>query len=160
MLLSLFHRPRLIVAIFAISVAGCVQTQTGYVHLTHKLGSNSADRGKALDMCQFEAIKAVPRALSTTTKKGYSDPGTLQCSTIGTMTSCNRVGAFNTPSTSTTTDANVELRDRYTARCLERAGYAVFKKPLCQTESGKQKFRASIIGDQPPASDIPCVIYP
>ncbi len=144
---------KLVVLLGLMTLAGCVE-QPAY--LVHKTGSNYADRMRARDACEFQAIQAVPRAMATQVSGGFYNPGTLQCSTVGTFTNCNRVGAVNIPATATTYDANQELRDRYIGRCLADRGYSIVPKPVCTTEQQRQTFRATL-DNQPPASQIACI---
>lgn len=141
-----------ILAVIAV-LSGCVEQP---MLLIHKTGSTMEERRYALDQCEFEAINVVPRAMATQVSGGYYSPGSIQCSTIGMMTSCNRVGAINIPATATTYDANQDLRTRYIARCLERSGFNVYERPVCRTEAERRAFLASA-DNQPTATEIPCV---
>lgn len=146
-------KPLLLVV--AVILAGCEVSQP--VNVIHKEGSMSADRLRAFDLCDFEAIKAIPRAMAVSTTGGYYNPGSLQCSTVGQATYCNRVGAVNIPSSSTTYDANLETRVRYIDRCLEAKGYSVLKRPACTSDADKLRERSQL-DKQPPASQIKCAV--
>lgn len=143
-----------IIALAVLTASACVPSEPSF--LVHRAGSNYAERSRDIDQCQFAAIQAVPRALATQVSGGYSNPGTTQCSTIGTYTSCQQVGAVNIPATATTYDANLSLRKRFVDRCLMDAGYGVYPKPQCRTEAERAAFRQTL-DNQPPASQIPCV---
>lgn len=135
-------------------IGGCIEQP---MYLVHKTGSTLEQRRAAVDECEFQAISAVPRAMSTQISGGYYSPGSVQCSTIGTFTTCNQVGGINIPASASTYDANQELRDRYVNRCLRQSGFEVFQRPVCRSEADKA-FVRSTSNNQPMASDIPCVI--
>lgn len=142
-------------AVVTLGLVGC--TVSGPQKLVHKTGSTHSERMAALDNCQFEAIRAVPRAMGVASTGGYYNPGSIQCSTIGNSTSCNRVGAVNIPSTTYSYDANQELRERYIDRCLWNAGFETIEKPVCRTQQEAALYQ-STINNQPPAAEIPCVV--
>lgn len=138
-------------------LAGCVDTQPAY--LVHKTGSAPTERMSALTRCEVIALQAVPRAMATQMTGGYYNPGSIQCNTFGSMTTCNRVGAVNIAPTAYSYDANQELRMRVTSQCLNESGFDVFTRPRCVTDSQKNAYRAaSNAPGQPPADQIPCVI--
>lgn len=142
-----------IASLCALSLSACVSEIPNF--LIHKEGSMYDDRMRQKDLCQFEAANAIPSAMAAQMSGGYYNPGSLHCSTVGTYTTCNNVGAINIPATATTYDANAELRERYVHRCLESAGYSVIPKPLCRSEADKRTYQASL-DNQPPAYAIPC----
>lgn len=139
--------------IAAALLAGCV---SGPVPVIHKTGSTYAERQLAVDECRIASLQAIPQAMVSQTSGGYYNPGTLQCSTIGNMTTCNRVGAVDIPSHTTTSDANQELRERYIDRCLVSKGFDVVPIPLCTSAKDSAQYR-TMRDNQPPASQIKCV---
>lgn len=134
-------------------LAGCV---SGPVNMIHRTGSTFAERQLADDECSIASLQAIPQAMVTQTSGGYSNPGTLQCSTIGNMTTCNRIGAVDVPARSTTSDANQDLRDRYIERCLASKGFDLIQMPLCTSAKDSSQYKATR-DNQPPASQIKCV---
>ena len=136
-------------------LTACGTTQQ--MKLVYKEGSVKAERMRALDECEFEAVKEIPRAMAVEMQGGYSSPGTVQCSTLGGITSCQQIGAINIPASAQSYDANTSTRLRYVNRCLERKGYSVLDRPVCKSDEDKA---AGLAADakQPHASQIPCGI--
>ncbi|MBZ9683126.1 hypothetical protein LB531_20930 [Mesorhizobium sp. CO1-1-2] len=114
-------RKRFALAALAV-VAGC---QTGPVPIIYKPGADLNSTLAATDQCKIDSFKEIPQSIATDYHPGYSNPGTVQCNTYGTMTTCNRVGAVDIPASSNTYDVNASLRDRYIQRCLEGKGFGV-----------------------------------
>ncbi|MER8938734.1 hypothetical protein NKH82_04405 [Mesorhizobium sp. M0915] len=125
-------RKRLILAALA-ALSGC---QTGPVPIVFKPGVDVGSTVAAMDQCKINSFREIPQSLATDVNPGYNNPGTIQCNTYGTMTTCNRVGAINIPASSTTYDVNGELRDRYIQRCLQGQGFTVKSDGrACSSES-------------------------
>ncbi|HEV2898831.1 MAG TPA: hypothetical protein VGX71_13545 [Pseudaminobacter sp.] len=122
--------------VILMAIAGC---QTGPTLVTFKPGTTHPERQFAFDQCKIESLQVIPQAMATQTSGGYYNPGTVQCSTIGNYTSCNRVGAVNIPATSSTHDQNQQLRDRFLSRCLASRGYQLLERPICQSEAERQQ---------------------
>lgn len=153
--MRLMH-PRQIMIFTVLLLVGCVSSSPQTAFLIHKTGSNTAERKDAFELCEFEGIRNVPRAMVTDIDPGYSSPGTLQCNTVGTSTTCNRVGDINIPASSSTYDANEQIRDRYIQRCLRQKGFETYTRPICKTDAEKRGFDATL-ASQPPASQIVCI---
>lgn len=147
-------RVRLILMSCAV-LAGCAPEQQ---FLVHKEGSSPQSRQRVVLDCSVYAMQQVPRAMATQVTPGYSSPGTMYCNTVGTMTSCNRIGGVNIAPSAVTYDANQNLRDQVTDQCLRDKGYNLYPRPVCVTEKDKRAAQAMMQGPQPPASQIPCVL--
>jgi hypothetical protein len=91
-----------------------------------------------VDACTIAGIREVPQALATSVSGGYSNPGSVQCSTFNGFTNCNNVGAFSIPATASTFDANAELRGRPINRCMGAKGYQIVGRPACRTTADRQ----------------------
>ena len=89
---------------------------------------------------------------------GYSSPGSVHCTTIGSMTTCNPIGGINIPASAQSYDANSATRSRYMARCLQQKGYSVLKRPICQTETEIASVQTADESPQLPAHQINCSI--
>jgi hypothetical protein len=143
-------RRQFIVAAVAV-VAGC---QTGPVPSAFKPGSTWSQRQADYDQCKMASFKEIPQAMATQIDPGVYTPGSVQCTTIGSSTSCSQVGGLNIPATATTYDANGGLRDRYVARCMQAKGYSILQLPICPTAEARQKAMST---PQPAnASDYKC----
>lgn len=125
--------------------------------LVHQTGSAYRDRQPIIDQCEFDSIKAVPRAMITETSGGQSSPGSVSCQTgpFGSTT-CNTIGGGTSTIRSQSHDANAELRHKYMRRCLADRGFTLHQKPVCSTQAEKQ-MAIKTRDNQPPASDIRCV---
>lgn len=99
--------------------------------LVFKPGASNAQIVAAYDQCAIASLKEIPQTMTTQTTGGFYAPGYLQCSTIGSMTTCNRVGQFSTPARTRSYDVNEELRERYIKRCLAAKGYQAYEAPAC-----------------------------
>jgi hypothetical protein len=93
------------------------------VAIIYKQGTMQSERQAALDGCKIASFKEIPQNIATAHSPGYFNPGTLNCTTIGYSTTCNRIGAVNIPSSSTNYDVNEDLRIRYVVNCMRRQGY-------------------------------------
>lgn len=131
----------------ALAIAGC-QSTPAYVVFKPGVDLNSTQT--ATDQCKIASFREIPQSLATQINPGYNNPGTIQCNTYGTMTTCNRVGAINIPASSTTYDVNAELRDRYIVRCLEGQGFGVKLARACATKSEVTKALADRAAGQFP----------
>lgn len=134
-------------------LAGCV---SGPVDVLHKTGSSLPERQLAADECRIAGLQQVPESTQIHSNPGYYNPGTLQCSSIGNYTTCNRVGAVNIPASVTTSDANQGLRNRFIQRCLAAKGYGIVQRPICRTRQESAAYQA-VRNNQPPAEQIACV---
>ncbi|TIS53295.1 hypothetical protein [Mesorhizobium sp.] len=140
-------RKRYILAAVA-AVAGC---QTGPTPIVFKPGVDLSSTLSAVDQCKIDSFKEIPQSLATDVHPGYSNPGTIQCNTFGTIITCNRIGAIDIPATTTTFDVNAALRDRYITRCLEGKGFTVKADGrACATESETKKALADRAAGQFP----------
>jgi hypothetical protein len=137
----------------ALALGGCTTAQGLLIHRT---GSTYAERTLAYDECKISSFQRIPQNLATEISPGYSNPGTVQCNTIGTYTNCSTVGAVNIPPSSVTYDVNAEIRDRDIARCLSAKGFNIVPKPVCHTKQEMAAFMAAR-DSQPPAEQIGCV---
>ncbi|RUV92414.1 MULTISPECIES: hypothetical protein [unclassified Mesorhizobium] len=125
-------RNRLLLAALA-AIAGC---QSDPAAIVYKPGVDLNSTVAAIDQCKIASFKDIPQSIATDYHPGYSNPGTVQCNTIGTVVSCNTIGAVNIPGSTTTYDVNQGLRDRYVTRCLEAKGFGVKADGrLCATQS-------------------------
>ncbi|GLS39743.1 hypothetical protein GCM10010869_53400 [Mesorhizobium tianshanense] len=114
-------------------LAGC---QTGPTPIVFKPGVDLRSTVAAVDQCKIASFRDIPQSIATDYHPGYSNPGTVQCNTYGTVVSCNTIGAVNIPGSTTTYDVNQGLRDRYIVRCLEAKGFGVkFDGRACATQS-------------------------
>lgn len=146
---------RLLAVVAVIALAGCEQSQP--LNVIYKAGSTQAERQRAFDLCEFDAMRMAPRAMAVSTTGGYYNPGTVQCNTIGTSTFCNNVGAVNIPASSVTYDANLQTRVKYIDRCLEGKGYQVLKRPPCRTQAERERERQQQNNQTSPSS-IRCAV--
>ena len=137
------------------SLAGCIPAQP--LNTVHKEGSTVAERRHAHDICEFEAIKEIPRAMATDITGGYRRPGKIECSTVGGTTTCDEVGGVDVPATSKTYDANAEIRKKFMIRCLEEEGFNIISRPPCRTTAVKAEYKA-MHSPQAPASEITCIV--
>lgn len=131
-----------------IAMLALYSCQTGPQLTTYKAGTVFSQRQAAYDQCKIASLREIPQAMTSQTSGGYYNPGTVQCSTIGNYTSCNRVGVVDIPATTSTYDENQSLRTRYITRCLEAAGYQVVNRPVCPSQADRQK---AIYSPQPPS---------
>lgn len=116
-------------------LSGC---QTGPSLVAFKPGTTFNDRQLAYDQCKIEALQSVPSDVRTQFNPGYYNPGSLSCSTYGSYTSCNRVGAVDIPATATQYDANSSLRQRTIMRCMEAKGYRFLQEvPMCRSDKDR-----------------------
>ncbi len=109
------------------SLTGCADTTAFY----YKKGMVLASKQKDYDACKIKSFKEIPQNIVTTYNPGVHNPGTLSCNTIGTYTSCNRVGALNIPASSSSQDANEGVRARFIAECMNNKGYILVDMPTC-----------------------------
>lgn len=133
-----------------VALAGCEQSQP--LNVIYKAGSTQAERQKAYDLCEFESVRMIPRAMAVSTTGGYYNPGTVQCNTVGGSTFCNNVGGVNIPASSVTYDANMQTRVKYISRCLEAKGYQVLSRPPCRTQADRDRERQQQDNQTSPAS--------
>lgn len=124
---------RKFVVAVATLVAACTSAEP--VKFLYKPNSTISDKQAALDQCRIASFRDIPQTVVSEQRGGYSNPGTLQCSTIGGITNCNRIGAVNIPARTETYDVNAELRARYIDRCLESAGYKIYPLSQCSSAS-------------------------
>jgi hypothetical protein len=117
-------------------LAGC---QTGPLPSAFKPGTNASERQVDYDQCKIASLQPIPQAMATQVSGGVHTPGSVQCRTIGTITSCSESGGLNIPATATTYDANQGLRDRFINRCMMQKGYSILARPACGTESERLK---------------------
>ena len=140
-------------------LVGCASSvETRY--MIHQTGSRLSDRAKAHDDCKIASFKEIPQTQGVATIRGYSSPGTLHCNTIGAVTSCNRIGAVNIPSQTSSYDVNGKLRKRYMDRCLNEKGFSVI--PLTAKCRSREDI-AGVVADrnsQRPADKIHCYYGP
>jgi hypothetical protein len=131
--------------------------QTEELHIFHKQGSTYAQRVRATNQCEFEALKAIPRAMAVEVNPGYSNPGVLQC---GTYTGCSMSGAINIPATADSYDANGKVRNRYFVLCMEKKGYTHLTVPPCRTDADIARVREAERSNkkQGPVSEATCSI--
>jgi hypothetical protein len=120
----------------ALFLAGC---QTGPLPSAFKPGTTASQRQFDYDQCKVASLQEIPQAMATQMSGGVYSPGTVQCRTIGTYTSCNESGGLNIPATATTYDANQELRGRYITRCMTAKGYSILNLPMCTTAEARQR---------------------
>lgn len=140
-----------------IMLSGCSEGQQETL-IVHKTGSSYEERKIALHQCKVSALSKIPRSMAVDYRPGYSSPGSLYCNTIGQQTSCNRIGAINIPASTSTYDANLELRTTEIKYCLNSRGYQTLLKPACKTDAEKAAAKKSTIGPQPSGEKIPCGI--
>ncbi|WJI80807.1 MULTISPECIES: hypothetical protein [unclassified Mesorhizobium] len=131
----------------ALAITGC---QSAPAYIVYKPGVDLNTTQAAKDQCKIDSFKEIPQSLATDVNPGYSNPGTIQCNTYGTMTTCNRVGAVNIPASSTTYDVNDGLRDRYITRCLEAKGFGVKLARSCASKAEEDKALADRAAGQFP----------
>lgn len=137
-----------------LAVAGCTSTQPS--KFIWKPGVSAAGKQSALDQCRIASFKEIPQTVVSETRGGYYNPGTLQCNTIGGMTSCHRVGAVSIPPTTDTYDINAGLRGRFIDRCLVGKGFTVTVLPACKSEADTKAATATAAqGGIPKCSDYP-----
>ena len=117
-------------------LAGC---QTGPVPAAFKPGTDASQRQADYDQCKIASLREIPQAMATQVSGGIYTPGSVQCRTIGTITSCSQSGGVNIPPTATTYDANHGLRDRFINRCMMQKGYSILSRPACSSESERLK---------------------
>jgi hypothetical protein len=85
--------------------------------------------------CMLEAAENIQPAMGVATTPGFSSPGSLMCNSIGTMTTCNNVGAVNIPPSTYSYDANNPTRQLYVKVCMEKKGYVQVQSHFCQDPS-------------------------
>lgn len=117
-------------------VAACTSSQP--IKYLYKPGISGAGKQMALDQCRISSFKEIPQTVVSETRGGYYNPGNLQCSSIGGITNCYRVGAVNIPPTTETYDVNAELRGRYIDQCLRGKGFSVTPLMQCKTSAEKK----------------------
>ena len=135
------------VLVIGMMAVGCETTQP--VQFLYKPGATMADKQAALDSCKIASFKEIPQSVVSETSGGYYNPGTLQCSTIGGITSCNRVGEVNIAPTTNTYDVNGSLRQRYIAQCLRGKGYTASTLPRCTPGEQAAADKAALSGQMP-----------
>jgi hypothetical protein len=124
--------------VMAVGVSAC---QTGgYVPggdtvSWQKKGTTRAQRHEDRLTCEVAGAQAVPVATQTAYSGGYSNPGTLQCTSVGYSTSCNRVGAYSVPSSMSTYDSNSSLRNNFVELCMTKKGYSIQPTKWCQNQN-------------------------
>jgi len=137
-------------------LAGCVAAPPKEILLVHKTGSQQAERILAHDKCKMASFTKIPQTQGVVTQGGYSNPGTVRCTTTFGVTTCNTIGAVNIPATASSYDVNKNLRDRFITRCLMEKGFSVI--PLKKTCRSADE-RAAAMRDrdsQRPANQITC----
>lgn len=117
-------------------LTGC---QAGPTYVVFKPGVSLDQTSAAIDQCRIQSLREIPQALATDVSGGVYSPGSLQCTTYGNSTSCNRVGAIDIPASSSTYDVNQDLRDRYVKRCVEAKGFSITPSRACLGDSEKRK---------------------
>lgn len=147
---------RKLTLILALALAGCVSS-SGEMTAIYKPGSSFAQRSAAFDQCKIASLREIPQTMQTDTTGGYYNPGTLQCSTNMGMTTCNRIGAVNIPSSSVTYDANEGLRVRYIIRCLNAQGYSMIPTRRCNSDAERKAAKANLVSQSP---TVACVDNP
>ncbi len=139
------------------AIAACLALsacQSGPQLVAFKPGTTFDDRQQAYDACKIAAINQIPAEIRTDYNPGLYNPGTLQCSAIGTYVSCQRFGEINIPPTVSQYDANDSLRSRAINRCMENKGYQFLDKaPRCTSEAQK---RAALTQPQPDTAEKIC----
>lgn len=132
-----------------LALAACQSPSSSFV--VWKPGASYDQTQRDTDQCRIAALREVPQSLATQVSGGVYVPGNVQCSTIGTLTSCNRVGGVNIPASSTTYDVNEELRSRQINRCLQAKGYSVTVLPDCVGDTQKTKAAADKAAGRKPS---------
>lgn len=125
-----------LVPAFALLLVGC---QTALPPSLYKPGTTFAQRQFAFDQCKIASFRDIPQNLATDVNPGYSSPGTLQCNTYGSYTSCQRVGAINIPASASTYDVNASIRERYISQCMASQGYQFIQVPVCRTQEERRR---------------------
>lgn len=133
-------------------VAAC--QSSGPIQYLHKPGVGLAGKQAALDQCKIASFREVPQTLATETTGGYYNPGTVQCSSVNGLTTCNTVGAVNIPATSSTYDTNAALRGRYINRCLRAKGFSITVLQPCQGDAAKKAARLAEAEGRIPACSL------
>ena len=117
------------------SIAALSACQTDERFIVFKPGASDAQTQASIDQCRIASFREIPQTMATTITPGVSTPGTVQCNTYGTMTSCQSVGGLNIPARAETYDVNADLRDRYIAQCLRGKGFDVSVSRSCSGEA-------------------------
>jgi len=123
------------VVICALALCGCSPSAP----TAYKAGSTGLQRQSDYDQCRIASFREIPQTMVSQVSPGYSNPGTISCNTIGSHTSCQRVGAINIPASVSTYDANDDLRYRYMLRCMSDKGYSFTNVPTCPSAAERQK---------------------
>lgn len=127
---------RIYLTVTMLALAACTSTEP--VKFLYKPGATEAGKQAAIDQCRIASFREIPQAMVSETSGGYYNPGNLQCSSVGGMTNCYRVGAVDIPPTTTTYDVNGELRGRYIDQCLQANGFSITVIPQCKTEADRK----------------------
>lgn len=120
-------------------LSGC---QTEPTRTITKPGATYAQTQAALDACKIASFREIPQSMAAETSGGFYNPGTVQCSSVGGFTTCNRIGAVNIPASTSTYDVNAGLRDRYIDQCLRAKGFEVLDLPTCSSAEQTKKAKA------------------
>lgn len=96
-----------------------------------KKNSSRAQVQRDFDACKIKSFREIPQNIVSTYHPGVNNPGTLSCNTIGSYTSCNRIGALYIPPSEDHEDVNAGLRDRYMINCMSKKGYDAVDVPVC-----------------------------
>ena len=131
-------------------LTACASDPIGVVY---KQGTLLSERQAAMDACKIASFKEIPQNVVTSIDPGYSSPGSVNCTTIGYTTTCNRIGAIDIPASSSQRDVNEDMRIRYVVACLRRQGYA----GILRKECGAYEKTYGPNDPQPPKSTIKCV---
>jgi hypothetical protein len=116
-----------LVILMIFSLTACAEPTAFY----YKKSMVLATKQKDYDACKIKSFKQIPQNIITTYHPGVHNPGTLSCNTIGTYTSCNRVGALDIPASSSSRDANEGMRARFIEECMTGKGYSLVEVPMC-----------------------------
>ena len=129
-------------------LVGCAPAHTRL--MIHKTGSRQADRVMAHDNCKIASFKEIPQTQGIATQGGYSNPGTVRCTTNFGVTNCNTVGAVNIPTTTSSYNVNQDLRTRFITRCLAEKGFSVVPlKKTCRSADERAAVARDLVSQRP-----------
>ncbi|WP_217568797.1 hypothetical protein [Mesorhizobium sp. GbtcB19] len=135
--------------LIGLALTACTTANQQYRYLS-KPGVTAPGIQAALDQCRIASFKEIPQTMATDIKPGLNIPGTIDCHTYGSTTSCNQSGGVNIPATAQTYDVNGSLRERYMEKCMRNAGFTITMLPLCRTDEERAASHAASSKNQIP----------
>jgi len=124
----------LVVAGIAAITAGCQTVgyvPGGSVMAWSKPTATRAQERLDNEECILDATQQIQPAMGVATTPGFSSPGSLMCNSVGSMTTCNNVGAVNIPGSAYSYDANMPVRKLFVKVCMEKKGYTLSQSKWC-----------------------------